>query len=165
MQTLPEALVAEVGRLAGIQAPAHARWTLETVLDALGALVPHPRRDAIAAELPAWTAEAFERRDYDRTLGREWLLSVVAEGEHVRAGAALEHVEAVLAALHDHLDEDRFRLLVAELPEDVRDMVPPARSATRPPPRPIAEPEPPPHTLADGRPGPSRSIADAEPER
>lgn len=162
MQPQAEDLVRRVGRLAGIQTSAHARATLESVLDALGALVPHPRRGAIASELPGWTAEAFERREYDRALGRPWLLQMVSKAEHVRPGAALEHVEAVLAMLREHLDADRFRLLVAELPEEVRALVPPAPSKSRLPPRPEARSAAPSRRLAGARPGPGHPIAEAD---
>lgn len=152
---------ASVAKEAGIQSNAHARAALLSVLDALGAMVPHPRRAAVIAELPLRLAEALARRDYDRALGLPWLLDVVARQEHVRTGSAIEHVQSVLSVLRDRVDPDHFRAFAAELPPEVGALVPPRRTSTAPPP-----PRPPhghAHHLADGRPGFAHPIAESVP--
>ncbi len=153
---------ASVAELAGIQSNAHARAALLSVLDGLGAMVPHARRAAVIAELPLRLAEALARRDYDRALGRPWLLDVVAQQEHVRTGSAIEHVQSVLSVLRDRVDPDHFRVFVAELPPAVAALVPPQRTSTTPPPpgRPAHGHA---HHLADGRPGFAHAIAESAP--
>ncbi len=153
------AWVAEVAHLAGFASKAHARAALHAVLDGLGAMVPHARRRTLAEALPAPLAASLSRRDYDEELGAAWLLEVVSEGEHVRPGSAIEHVQCVLSVLHQGLDADRFRVLVHELPADVAALVPPERSSAPPPPAAPARG----HRLADGRPGAAHPIAESAP--
>lgn len=155
--------VAQVATEAGIASKAHARAALLATMDAMGAMVPHPHRGTIAGDMPAALAEAFERRDYDRALGAEWLLEVVAEGEHVRTGSAVEHVQSVLSVLRAALDPDHFRVFVRELPEDVAALLPARRSSH--PPAAVAHGHAPSpgHRLSDGRPGYAHPIAEAAP--
>lgn len=155
------AWVAEVAHLAGFASKAHARAALHAVLDGLGAMVPHARRRTLAEALPAPLAASLLRRDYDEELGAAWLLEVVSEGEHVRPGSAIEHVQCVLSVLREGLDPDRFRVLVHELPADVAALVPPERSSAPPPPPPAAPSRG--HRLADGRPGSEHPIAESVP--
>ncbi|MEZ4336500.1 MAG: DUF2267 domain-containing protein [Sandaracinaceae bacterium] len=155
--------VAHVAHEAGIASTAHARAALVTVIDAMGAMVPHPRRGTVAAALPPELGEAFGRRDYDRSLGEDWLLEVVAEGEHVRTGSAVEHVQSVLSVLREALDPDLYRILLHELPEDVAALVP-ARRSSAPPPG-VLQPTHGGvgHHLSDGRPGYAKPIAESAP--
>lgn len=133
-------------------------------LAAIGAMVGHTHRQAVAQALPEVWSRPFRDAHYDASLGREDLIRQVARSEHVPEGRALEHATAVLAALAATLEEDVRRVLEAELPEDVRGWVRPTRES-RPPPRPPQRHEHhhAPHRLSDGQPGSRHPVSEAAP--
>lgn len=157
-------IIDEVKTATGIQARAHARAALDTVLDALGAMVSHPRRETIASALPPAAAEPLRRRDYDQAASLDWLVATVAGLEHVRDGSAIEHVEAVFSVLRSRLDPDLWRVLLSELPDEVAALDPPRYGST-PPPRRSSHPPGKPHRLSDARPGSEHPVAESAAHR
>ena len=143
---------------------------VRATIAALGAMVGHPHRQAIAGALPEALARPFRDAHYDASMGRDAFVEQVAASEHVPQGRALEHATAVLAALGGALEEDVRLVLEGELPEDVREWVRPKRES-RPPPRAPARGHParghqePPHRLSDGEAGSRHPISESAPHR
>lgn len=136
---------------------------VQATLGALGAMVGHAHRAAIAGALPEALARPFRDAHYEAALDRDGFVSRVAASEHVPEGRAIEHATAVLAALGGAIEEDVRHLLEAELPADVREWVRPRRESRPPPRAPHASSREDPHRLADGQAGSRNPISEAAP--
>lgn len=132
------------------------RATLRTLGGHLGGVPPAlhdalPR--ALRPELAAGTG--FE------PLRPAALYQQVAEQIGLRVGVALELVQSTTAELSERLPPAARQLLKTSLPPSWAALLPGARERSRP--MRAAKPAEPAHTLAAGRPGGSRPLADAEP--
>lgn len=132
---------------------------LRHVLWACSPLVPRHARQLLAPRLPDEWLEALTDDDPDLAAAGPELLRRLASLESTPPSIAREQAAAVLSHLVAYLDEAGAHALRSELPEDVQGWLGPVDL-------PSVEPSRPPrpgHHLADGRPGPSRPIAEARP--
>ena len=141
---------------------ARAELAVDTVADALGTLLAPADARFVAAGLP----EAFARRIATRAplpiSTPQDLYERLAASEQVTVGLAVEHAHAACEALLDAWDSEQRTLLARRLPPDwaaLFEPAPRAPAADIPPGRIPGHG----HTLATGKPGSERSLADTSP--
>jgi len=147
----------------GLGDAAQAKRAIMATLQALGARIPAPEREALARALPLKLARAVSAERY-RGQGRaEDLYAAVARSERTAEGRAREHVQIVLGALGEVMSSELERRELRVLTPSISELV---RGAAGP------EGEPPPytevhssrhHTLATGQSGSAHPISESRP--
>jgi hypothetical protein len=132
------------------------RTTLGTLGGHLGG-VPPALHDALPRALRSEVAAGMG----SEPLRPAALYQQVAEQTGLRVGVALELVQSTMAELAARLPEAARDVLRASLPPSWAALVPSSRERSRP--MAAAKPAEPGHTLATGRPGGARPLADAAP--
>jgi uncharacterized protein (DUF2267 family) len=117
-------IVHRVGRMREAEAERATRATLET----LGERLDEDEATELAAKLPgelgAWVLTARDRGDF----GLDEFLRRIAEREGVDPATARRHAEAVFAALAETIGLERLTEIVAALPADYDELLPPGDS-------------------------------------
>lgn len=164
-----DAFVADVRARVRFADDARARRSIEAVLDVLGTRLFENDARVVAARLPTdWAQRLGPSDDPDEEQEQfdlDELYRRVAEADAVELGRAVERTQVVCQVLSEHVDEEARAHLRLRLPPAIAELfephvVPeaPARGAvaahTRDEPR---------NTLASGRPGSRRPLADARP--
>lgn len=140
-----------------------ATRTAESTLAVLGELLVERDRLTLAGHLPAPWRDALQRNEAGQDFDLETFYARVAGALGIRYGLAVEHAQAVCAALAAQLDGETLTWLRLRLPDGFAGVL---AQRTEPPPPPA--PHPAEHapgtgrTLADGRPGPSNPISSAD---
>lgn len=158
-----ELFLDRVGEHTGLSERRVVETAVRAVTEALGVLVDHAHRDALAAHLPVPLRATLSRHEPDPEAGGADFLRRVAATEHLPRGFAVEHATAVLEALGAELEPSLRRTLAAQLPEEMREWMEPRRVSMR-----GARPRREPHTedsshLSDGRPGSAHPVSEAAP--
>jgi hypothetical protein len=140
-----------------------ARHAIVATLEALGAYVPEPERDAVGLALPQKLAHAFAARRF-RGLGDVTALEkAVMKSEHENLGFAREQIEIVCGLLGELMPEELLiRVSRAVSPSIAALMHQEPREVGEPPPYHEAH-TPRHHSLATGRPGSDHPIAESAP--
>ena len=119
-------IVHRVGRMREAEAERATRATLET----LGERLDEDEATELAAKLPgelgAWVLTARDRGDF----GLDEFLRRIAEREGVDPATARRHAEAVFAALAETIGLERLTEIVAALPADYDELLPPGDSSS-----------------------------------
>ena len=139
-----------------------ARRCASAVLAAVSQGLSHATLEAIRGELPPDLAALWIAPEHRRTVTLRSVLSAVSGREGVANGFALEHTTVVAEAMARTLRPEVLRLLREELPWDVAVLFTP-----REPPTPVEHVrlDPSRRTLAEGRPGGTRPLYEARPDR
>jgi uncharacterized protein (DUF2267 family) len=108
--------------------PERARRAAEAVLEALGERIAGGEVEDLAAQLPADLRPALERGNARsggkaQRMSLQEFLSHVAELEGVTPEEAREHAYAVLTTLRAAISEKEFDDLLAELPDQYRELL------------------------------------------
>ena len=157
-----DALVEEVMWRGGIHDRAHAVAAVAAALDAVGQQLDAPDRAFIAEQLPAPLASAVQRPAPSAALRPSDLYAQLATSGELSLGVAVEHARAACSAVAEFLDGEARTLLARRLPPIWAAVFAPVPNA--------AETEVPAgtvpghgHSLATGRPGSRRPLAEAAP--
>jgi uncharacterized protein (DUF2267 family) len=149
---MPAALICDVAERIGGASEKQAQAALVAVLEALGAKLPCDDANVVAGALPE-QLRAHLAQPSQPDMSLEEMIALVREREHVPQGFALEHAQAVCAAIAAALDEQgRAQLRIHVWPELTR---PSLRDL------PIRVPQRVGHKLSDGRMGSEHPIAEA----
>jgi uncharacterized protein (DUF2267 family) len=156
-----EQLIGDVMARAPFRDRASALEAVGAALEKVGACLPRADAEAVAEALPAGLAASVRRAHHHRSEPLEALFRHVGQREEVPFGLAIEHAEAILATLAEHLPFEVRSRLHRHLPRawarflEPRLFEPPASH--------------PGHghgtTLAEGRPGSRQPLSEAEPPR
>ena len=158
----PEAVVEEVMWRGAIRDHASAKAAVEVVLRALALNLSRGDADTLAEVLPSPFASMFERDNVAAPPDPRTVCAALAASHNISLGHAVEHVRAVCDAMVGALDPELRALLWRRIPAQWTDLlVGPA---------PALESKAPPgtvpghgHTLATGRSGSRRPLAEARP--
>lgn len=159
-----EHLLSRVRQRTGLSEQTVVETALRAVTEALGALLDHGHREALAAHLPEQLGPMLRRHEPDPEAGGADFLRRVAATEHLPRGFAVEHATAVLEALGSELEPSIRRNVAAQLPEEMREWIEPRRvsmKGARPRREPVHSEEP--HSLSDARPGSAHPVSEAAP--
>jgi uncharacterized protein (DUF2267 family) len=155
-----EALLDEVMWRGGIHDRARAQAAVDAALDAAAQHLGAPERAFIAGQLPARLAAAAQQPTPAAALRPGDLYAQLATTEEISLGLAIEHAKAACSSLAEFLDGEARALLARRLPRDWAALFAPVSFA--------AEADVPAgtvpghgHTLATGRPGSRRPLAEA----
>ena len=147
----------------GLGDATHAHRAIMATLQALGAHIPAPEREALARALPLKLARAVSAERYRGHGKVEDLYAAVARSERTAEGRAREHVQIVLGALGEvmspELEQRELRVLTPSIAELVRGV---AGSEGEPAPYAEVHSERH-HTLATGKPGSAHPISASAP--
>jgi uncharacterized protein (DUF2267 family) len=164
-------IVARVKEALGMLSDDDTARAIDAVLEGMGRLLTPDEAGVIAQHLPSGYASvlsnASERAQTEETVGD--VVSLVASREGLPASAAYETVKVTCEVLASYLPEDVVDKLHQDLPPEVASLlVHPHGEWCVPEPVPEAVPPQPRRrrtTLASGRPGSSRPVSEARPER
>jgi uncharacterized protein (DUF2267 family) len=162
MQVDRESLIADVMWRGAVGEAPTAEAAVVAVLDALAGLLPPHDAELLAASLPPDLAGALAPADHEPPADPGVLFERVAAAEHVSAGLAVEHARAACEALAAAFDAEQRILLARRLPHAWAELfAPPPRA----PAAEMAAGAMPGHgrTLATGRPGSERPLAEEGP--
>src|SRR5687768_14948095 len=159
-----EGFLEQVRVRTGLGSRAMVETAVRAVTEALGALIDHAHRDAIATHFPSPIAQMLRGAPSDPDADASAFLRRVAGVEHLPAGFAVEHATAILETIGGALHPSARRQLGALLPEEMRDWIEPRRitsppHVTREHHRPASE------TLSEGHPGSHHPLSEAAPHR
>jgi uncharacterized protein (DUF2267 family) len=129
-----DGLTEAVAQACGLESGETAREVLLAVLREIGATVYPPHRTAVARSLDADAREALVALEYDKSVDLDAVIAKVAAREHVAEGFGREHLVSVLGALKHHVPDEAWSVFEAELPADVRAIVPAAPTSVPPEP-------------------------------
>ena len=156
------ALVDEVIWRSGIHDRSRADAAIAAALDAVAQQLGAGDREFIAAQLPLPLAAAVQRPSPSAALRPSDLYAQLATSGEISLGLAVEHAKAACSALGEFLDAEARSLLARRLPPSWAALFEPITFAI--------EADVPAgtlpghgHTLATGRPGSRRALADAAP--
>lgn len=161
--TLDEEMLVRLVRDRGLVDEPHARRAIVTTLEAFGAHVPSPEREALARAMPVGFARAVSVERPRAPSSAERIYRAVARAEPATRGAAREHVQIVLGALGELLPEEVERRVERAVVPAIADLL---RGVIRPSidPPPYATPRSSHHhTLATGKPGSAHPISESPP--
>ena len=161
--TLDEEMLVQLVRDRGLADDHHARRAIVLTLEALGAHVPSPEREALARAMPLGLARAVSVERQRGPAQAERLYRAVARAEQATRGAAREHVQIVLGALGELLPEEIERRVERAVEPSIADLMRGAgHLSIEPPPYGIARSSRH-HTLATGRPGSEHPVSESPP--
>jgi uncharacterized protein (DUF2267 family) len=155
-------LIDEVMWRSGLGDAAVAETAVATVLEALGCLLPPADARFLAGALPPAFARAMAAADRHAFRDPSALYARFSVSEDIDLGVAMEHANATCGALADALDAESRLLLARRLPPEWAALFAPVPRA----PARDAAPGTVPghgHTLATGRPGSRRPLAESAP--
>ncbi len=144
----------------GLGDDSHARRAILATLQAFGARIPAPEREALARALPLELAGAVSAERYRGEGCADDLYAAVARTERTQEGFGREHVQIVMGALGEELSAELDRRVERALSPSLAELL---RGSPRP------DSEPPPyaqahhHSLATGKPGSVHPISDSPP--
>ena len=156
------ALVDEVMWRGGIHDRSRADAAVASAIDALAQQLGGSDRAFIAAQLPPGLAAAVQRPSPSAALRASDLYAQLATSGEISLGSAVEHAKAACSALAEFVDAEARSLLARRLPPAWAALFSPVTFATE---RDVSAGTLPGHghTLATGRPGSRRPLAEAAP--
>ena len=139
-----------------------AEVALRSALLTLGQRLTRDEAHALAARLPTGLALLVEVTEHDPDLHADALYSRMQLREKTTLGVAREHLDIVVRALGETLDEELCGRLARALPEELAQrLARPERG--EPPPHADARHAPAVSTLAHGRPGSRHPVSESAP--
>jgi uncharacterized protein (DUF2267 family) len=157
-----EEFLSHVAERTGLSGLGEAERTVRTVLGVLRERLTWPVLQALAEDLPASLSTSLLSGGPHQDFDLAELHARVARGEGVRPGIAVEHTGVVCQVVAEALSPATLHRLREALPEPIGALFRP-----REPVKPFEHVhlDPSHHTLAEGRPGSQRPLAEARPER
>ncbi len=157
-----DALLDEVMWRAGVADRVRAQAAIGAVLDAIASHLSASDRAFIAEHLPEPYATAVRRPTTSAASRPSDLYAQLATGQEVSLGVAIEHARAACWGVAEVAGAETRALLARRLPPDWAVLFTPPTSAEEAGAPPGTVPGHG-HTLATGRPGSSRPLAEAQP--
>jgi uncharacterized protein (DUF2267 family) len=160
---LDESLFTRLVRDRGLGDERRAHRAIMATLEALGARVPAPEREALARALPLKLARAVSAERFRGTGSAADLYAAVVRSERVHGGFAHEHVQIVLVALGELLPEELVTRLERAVAPSIAELLAGApRAASEPAPHRTSSSARH-HTLATGKPGSRHPVSESPP--